>query len=348
MITKTGTTDVSVVMNVCNGEAYVKEAVESILKQTCENFDFVIVDDGSVDGTWDILKSYAGKDSRIALMRNEVNKGIYVSANRGIQAARGRYIARTDADDISDPSRLELQKLYLDGHPDAALVCANWMWESEVRGRRVPSNLPVSDILSAWYLLFYNHFACQSAVMFRRDEVLAMGGYNEKLPVTGDYELWVRLGLQHRLGVIPETLVRFRRDLPGSVTVEHVSKQRQVAALVSSRAVMLLTEDEKAFNPEDFWSFWPVYWKRPYPAPNRAEEFHRNLIPIYRAFVQHWGKRFPEEHNEADILIRESIASAFRLWAADCAATQPESSARIALYADRWAAVKEEILCVEG
>lgn len=328
---------VSVVMNVRDGESTLREALDSMLAQTYAGFECVIVDDGSRDGTRDILLEYAAKDARIVLLRNRESRGIYASANRGMRAARGRYVARMDADDIADPRRLAVQKEYLDRTPDAAMVCANWMWESAVHDRRIPSRLPASDILSAWFLLFYNHFACQSAVMFRRDDVLAIGGYNERLPVTADYELWARLSRTRRLGVVPECLVRFRRDLPGSVTVTRIAEQRHVAALVSTRAVALLTGDSvPMISTQDFWSFWPTYWKRPYPAPGRAAAFHACLVPVYRAFVDHWRLRYPHEHAEADRLVRASVAGAFRNWSDHLASADPASAQAVRAYAERW------------
>lgn len=330
-------------MNVRDGAAYLHEALDSVLAQTLADWECVVVDDGSRDDTGKILRSYAERDARFRLLRNKESEGIYVSANRGLRAARGAYVARLDADDIWEPRKLELQKAYLDLHPGAVLVCSNWIWESEARGMRVPSMLPDSDILSAWFLLFYNHFACQSAVMFRRDAALDIGGYNERLPVTGDYELWVRLGRGHRLGVLSDVLVRFRRDLPGGVTVTRPEQQRHVATLVSGRHVALITGDSRlAFPTQEFWHFWPVYWKRPYPPAERAAALHRELVTLYRAFVLHWARRYPGEHAEADALVRAAVAAAFRLWAEQCAA-QPKEAADIRAYADRWAPRRQPV-----
>src|SRR5215211_725311 len=97
---------VSVVMTVFNAERYLREAIESVLNQTFGDFEFVIVDDGSTDRSLDILKEYAQRDPRIRLISRE-NKGIVASANEGIAVARGQYLARMDADDVSLPQRFE-------------------------------------------------------------------------------------------------------------------------------------------------------------------------------------------------------------------------------------------------
>src|SRR4030042_1971241 len=102
-------------MSVYNGEKYLKEAVESILNQTFRDFEFIIINDGSTDGTGAILASYQQKDARIRIY-NQENQGLIASLNRGCQLARGEYIARMDADDISLPQRLQRQLDYMEAH----------------------------------------------------------------------------------------------------------------------------------------------------------------------------------------------------------------------------------------
>ena len=98
---------VSIVIPVYNAEKYIKEAIESILNQTFSNFEFIIIDDGSIDATEEIIKSF--KDSRIVYIKNEKNLGLIKTLNKGISIARGEFIARMDSDDISMPQRFELQ-----------------------------------------------------------------------------------------------------------------------------------------------------------------------------------------------------------------------------------------------
>jgi glycosyltransferase involved in cell wall biosynthesis len=105
---------VSVLMSVYNGESHLGEAVEGILKQTFTDFEFIIVDDGSTDSTWSILSEYATRDKRIVLLQNKNNIGLAQSLNKGLAMARGEYIARQDADDISLSVRFANQVEYLD------------------------------------------------------------------------------------------------------------------------------------------------------------------------------------------------------------------------------------------
>jgi len=111
---------VTVLMPVYNAERFLSEAMDSIVGQTLTDFEFLIIDDGSTDRSYEIIRSY--KDDRIRLVQNETNLGITASLNKGIQLARAALIARMDADDISYPDRLQKQYDYLTSHPDCALL----------------------------------------------------------------------------------------------------------------------------------------------------------------------------------------------------------------------------------
>ena len=115
---------VSVVMSVYNAEPYLEAAIDSILNQTFRDFEFVIVDDGSTDGSTEILEKYAKGDSRIRLVHNAFNKGLIRSLNRGVKLAKGEYIARQDGDDVSLPQRLASQVQFLDEHPEIGVHSA--------------------------------------------------------------------------------------------------------------------------------------------------------------------------------------------------------------------------------
>lgn len=113
---------ISVLMPVYNGERFLKEAIESILLQTFTDFEFIIINDGSFDNTENIIQSY--KDQRIVYIKNETNLKLIKALNRGVMIARGKYLARMDADDISAPNRLKLQFDYMEKHPDIAAISA--------------------------------------------------------------------------------------------------------------------------------------------------------------------------------------------------------------------------------
>ena len=116
---------ISVVMAVYNGESCVDDAIKSILNQTFKDFEFIIVDDGSSDNSYNIIKSYASRDKRIKIIRNLVNLGLTKSLNKAILLSKGTYIARQDDDDISLPNRLEYQIKFLQENPDYAFCGCN-------------------------------------------------------------------------------------------------------------------------------------------------------------------------------------------------------------------------------
>lgn len=115
---------VSVIMPAYNAERYIVEAIDSILCQSFSNFELIVINDGSIDNTEKIILDYAACDCRVVYLKNEANRGICVTLNKGLDAARGKYIARMDADDISLPQRLEKQVKFMDAHHDVA-VCGS-------------------------------------------------------------------------------------------------------------------------------------------------------------------------------------------------------------------------------
>ena len=112
---------ISVVMPVFNGGSYLAAAVESILKQSFNDFELIVIDDGSTDKTACVLAGFARSDGRIRVI-GQANTGVVASLNRALDLARGEYVARMDADDVSLPSRFELQVAFLDTHPEVAVV----------------------------------------------------------------------------------------------------------------------------------------------------------------------------------------------------------------------------------
>jgi len=196
-------------MPVYNAERYLRPAVESILAQTFGDFEFLIVNDGSSDGSRKIVESYA--DPRIKLVDNPRNMGLAKTLNRGLSLAAGDLIARQDADDISYPDRLRRQVEFLDNHPEVALVGAQARMIDEVgrpNGLRFDRCCEYESI--RWDLLFDNSFT-HTSVMFRRAIVAGeMDGYDESFNYCQDYDLWSRVASRYRVMNIPAVLVDYR------------------------------------------------------------------------------------------------------------------------------------------
>ena len=240
---------VSVLMPVYNGERYLREAVESILAQTFTNFEFIIIDDGSTDNTWQILQGYAAHEPWIVLVRNENNIGLARSLNKGLALARGEYIARQDADDISLRQRLEKQVEFLDTHPDVVLV-GTWGLVIDERGQIVGlRRRPCGCSQIRWSLLFTSAFM-HGSVMFRRARVLEdVGYYDEDLPFAEDYDLWSRIAYRMSVANLSQYLYQWRVSNQ-SVTAMHGSKIRALAAEISKKNIVSLVQSGPVGSPK--------------------------------------------------------------------------------------------------
>jgi glycosyltransferase involved in cell wall biosynthesis len=194
---------ITVLMSVYNGEKYLCEAVDSILKQTFKDFEFLIINDGSTDKTEEILKSYG--DSRIKVYNNKENIGLSKSLNIGLKMAKGEYVARQDADDISMPDRLNRQADFLNTHPDYAVVgtFARILNENseEIRlFRRPTEDIDIRKSLRTDNCLVHG------SVMIRMSFLLDVGFYNEAMERSQDYELWLRLAKKYYMKNIADFL----------------------------------------------------------------------------------------------------------------------------------------------
>ena len=199
---------ISVVLPVYFGERYLRESVESILTQTYSNFEFIIFDDGSKDGSRKILESYS--DSRIRLIFQE-NAGLPETLNRAIALCQGRYIARQDHDDISLPSRLQKQFDFLEANPSFSMVGTGAeIWSEEKVSQRQHSHPSDCSILR-FELLFNNPFV-HSSLMFRSQVFQQVGLYSTdpaRQPPE-DYEFISRIARSHPIANLKERLVIYR------------------------------------------------------------------------------------------------------------------------------------------
>jgi len=200
----TGHPKISVIMSVFNGEKYLREAIDSILSQTFTDFEFIIVNDGSTDNSLSIIKGYS--DRRIRLIDNEQNIGLTKSLNKVIKQARGEYIARQDADDISLPNRFEEQVRHFDQHPEVALLGTSAYRIDEqgrITGRVKVKEKPGEDLLKRNQ---FNH----GSTMFKRQVVIRLAGYNELFKYCQDYELWLRIAKYYEVRNLPQILYKLR------------------------------------------------------------------------------------------------------------------------------------------
>ncbi|MDD5559393.1 glycosyltransferase family A protein [Candidatus Methylomirabilis sp.] len=236
---------VTVLIPVYNRERYVATAIESILAQSFIDFELLLIDDASTDGSVEILRTYT-TDSRVRLVCNEQNLGIPRTRNRGIDLARGEYIAMLDSDDWAYPRRLEKQVAFLDRHKDFAVVGA-WATEMDENGRSLSrvKILPVlPGELQSRLLFSYCHH--HSSIM-ARTAVLREYRYREQYAVCEDVDLFVRLARKYKLGNLPNILL-CRRVHASGITREkaQVVKEKHLE-IVSAQLAELGVE----FTPAD-------------------------------------------------------------------------------------------------
>jgi len=216
---------VTVLMPAFNRERFAGEAIQSVLAQDYEDFELVIVDDGSTDRTPEILRSFAEKDSRIVVVTSPENRGIPSALNLGLAHARAPLVARLDSDDLMMPRRLAAQADVLDAQPEVALAsCAYEIMDVEgttLATWRGDEPHEVVELL----LNFYNIVGGGGQVMFRRDDVLAEGGYDVRYPSSEDYDLWVKLLRRGRILTLPLVGMRQRQHEARSL-VQYATKKR--------------------------------------------------------------------------------------------------------------------------
>jgi glycosyltransferase involved in cell wall biosynthesis len=189
---------ISVVMSAYNAEKYISEAIESILNQSYEDFEFIIINDCSNDNTLEIIKRYSSQDPRIKLINNKENLGLTSSLNKAIKSSKGKYIARMDADDISEKTRFEKQIEFLEKNIDEEGNILN--------DRTVPLNHDeIINILPKLSPLIH------PAIIFRKKSLGKIGFYNEKFRTSQDYEMWFRaMAAGLKFQNLPLYLVKYR------------------------------------------------------------------------------------------------------------------------------------------
>lgn len=200
---------VSVLMGVFNGREYLEASIRSILDQTFDDFEFLIIDDASVDGSGELISHYANQDGRIRLIRNERNAGLGAVLRRGVAEARAPFVARMDSDDVAIPTRLSRQFQFFGERPETDVV-GSYALDITKHGvaiaeRRVPvTHEKIVELV--WTSPFIH-----PTVMFRKNSILKVGSYSSSIRRRQDYDLWFRCvagGL--RMANIPEPLLHYR------------------------------------------------------------------------------------------------------------------------------------------
>jgi len=227
---------VSVIIPVYNAEKYIKEAVDSVLGQTYRDLEIIIVDDGSTDDTGKILDSY--DDARIRVVRQE-NQGVVRALNKAINTARGEYIVRMDADDISLPERVEKEVRFLDAHKNVGLVGSSFIRVDEDGGEAGPYKAGEEADGTG-----RNYPFCQGSVTFRKECAQKAGLYREGLESVEDYDLWLRISEISDVAVISEPLGKYRVHF-NSASISDCFQQYRKSLLVK-----MLAEEKRKYGKD--------------------------------------------------------------------------------------------------
>jgi len=238
---------ISVLMAVYNApENYLNAAIASILQQSCWDFEFIIVDDGSDDATGDRLRMWANHDQRIRLHKLPANVGLTKALNAGLKLARGDYLARQDADDISGPHRLAAQFDFLALHPEVDAVGTDAVL-IDVGGNKI-GNMEIDPDLKE---LSRRNLLVHGSMLFHRHVFDLLGGYDERMLLSQDYELYLRMLRLHgmRIGVLPEAHYRLRQH-PASLSSRRMFRQLYYSVMAKN-----LTELHKNRFQREFGFF---------------------------------------------------------------------------------------------
>jgi glycosyltransferase involved in cell wall biosynthesis len=259
---------VSVVMSVYNGADFLPAAIDSVLSQTFQDFEFIIVDDGSTDRSVEIIGSY--NDPRIVLVRQK-NQGVAAALNHGLKRTTGEYIARQDADDISLRERFARQVQYLDAHPEVA-VLGTAALIIDAHDRPFSKFLPfahhkrlVAELLRGVCPLMHG------SVMVRRQAILTAGGYKPIFSHAQDVELWLRMSAQYRLANLREVLYHYRKHDRSITQQAHVDLLIKAFAEAGKFSTDTSAQEWVRFAEAFDRDFAGSRWERAFEAENRLK-----------------------------------------------------------------------------
>jgi len=270
---------VTVLLSVYNGDRFLREAIDSVLSQTWNDFELLVVNDASTDGTAAILESY--NDPRVHIVTTASRIGFPLSLNCGLAHARGEYVARIDADDVALPQRLAEQVRYLDHHPDVGLV-ASAIDIIDEEGTKIGIEDSTRSSEELYYLLTFKSCVAHSSVMFRRALILGIGGYDESVKYAEDYDLWMRVSRRARIAKLDKILTQLRYT-EKSISSRYKAEQAASARKIVLKNLQTLMGD--SINVNEALCFHDVWYKRDlsitYSSLLQLERIHERLLAEY-------------------------------------------------------------------
>jgi len=267
---------VTVLMSVYNGEKYLSDAIDSILNQTFPDFELLIINDGSIDGSSEILHNYSQQDKRIRL-HHQTNQGLIAALNKGLELARGKFIARMDADDVSLPERLAIQLAFLEAHPDVGVLGSGAVAMDSSGISSYTVQFPMQHDVLRWFLCFTNPIVHPTAMM-RQPIVAQVGGYNAAAVHAEDYDLWCRLCCVTRLSNLQNVLLLLRKH-DSNVSKVHTTQQLQNSVHISHLMISHILNEEISSD------IVQRLWDNEFQKSSDVRPVAKLLYRLYHAFV---------------------------------------------------------------
>ena len=240
---------ISVIIPAYNTGQYIGRTLDSLANQTFNNFEIIVIDDNSTDDTVAVVKEHQLNDPRIILINNNQNLGPCISRNRGMEIARGKYVAILDSDDLSEPSRLAIQFKYLEENPKVTLIGSQGIRIDENDRLIGDINLSTDPSIIKYRLITENNLI-HSSVFFRKNEIMSIGGYDKKYQGIEDFDLYSRLLKKNFIILnLPQRLV-FYRQRKGSILSSSDSRQlalKNVYTLIYGNIQEYVPMNEKVF-----------------------------------------------------------------------------------------------------
>lgn len=270
---------ISVIMPAYNASQFIREAVESILNQTYDNLELIVVDDGSTDDTLKILAEYQAKDQRIMVIQND-HGGACKARNTAMHAASGEWIAPMDADDIAVPNRLEKQLEAALAQPEV-VMWGTYMQQINVQGKIIGTVQIGPTSIEEFNSMDRSRNAIivtTSTAFFKRDIALKVGGYDERLPAAQDAEFADRIANEGAIVFLPEFLIKYRLH-GNSISAKKFSDQRMYHQFILAR-----NKAKQHGNTLDMQAFVDEYKQKP-----PLERFFRDMHNKGRLYYRNTG-----------------------------------------------------------
>jgi len=246
---------VSVIMACHNSSRYLDEAIGSVLSQTLDDLELIVIDDYSIDNTLEIARRYQVEDDRVTVISMPKNSGCAVARNVGVRAARGEWLGILDSDDVAMPERFEEQMSLANNGQDLVLIGSDFI-SIDQNGLKIKAHkYPTDHETLAKRLESLGAFPAHPSIVYRRDMVEKLSGYNSRYNSAEDYDLWLRLSEAGKLASVDKPLVKYRRHEKNMSYLENGKLQIRLGVVATTCHFLRVHDypDPSAGNDEETW-----------------------------------------------------------------------------------------------